>query len=508
MSIATLGAPGAIGNPAPRPLVKPLDRRGLLAVLGATLLLILIAGASAWQAGSNATALTMARATRARRNLAGDLLLAAMAAETSQRGYLLTLDPEYLAPLDEAETRLPMLITRAMATWPGDARLTLLNQAATAKLAELRWTATLAQTGRLADALAVVKTNAGFTNMQIIHTVTGRLAAEQDAMLIGEVSSIARGSRMLVGIDVAGLAMVFALAGLIALSLRTTLATLRSAREQAAAAYDALERNNGQLDEIVRHRTAALTAANEEIQRFAYIVSHDLRAPLVNIMGFTGELEQATAVLSRHAMTEPAPADLREAATEDIPEALRFIKSSTEKMDRLINAILKLSREGRRLLVAEPLDMPALLGQLVATMRHQADSKGAQVALGALPDLVADRLAVEQVFGNVVENALKYLKPGRPGEIRVQGRPEGGMVRYEISDNGRGIAARDYERVFELFRRAGDQTVPGEGIGLAHVRALVRRLGGSVECVSELGAGSTFVIRLPAAASYEREKLV
>ena len=105
----------------------------------------------------------------------------------------------------------------------------------------------------------------------------------------------------------------------------------------------------------------------------------------------------------------------------------------------------------------------------------------------------------------MVENALKYLKPGRPGDVCIQGRLEGRFACFDVSDNGRGIAARDYERVFELFRRAGDQSVPGEGIGLAHVRALVRRLGGSIGCTSEIGAGTVFHVRLPAVAPHERE---
>ncbi len=100
-------------------------------------------------------------------------------------------------------------------------------------------------------------------------------------------------------------------------------------------------------------------------------------------------------------------------------------------------------------------------------------------------------------FSNLLENALKYLQPGRPGRIEVSGRRVGRAVLYEVVDNGRGIAARDLERVFELFRRAGDQTVPGEGIGLAHVRALVRRLGGRIDCVSVEGVGSTFRVELP-----------
>ncbi len=480
----------------------------MVSVLAGIVLLLLIAAGAVWQAARNEEALSVAQATRAQRTLATDILTTATTAEGAQRGYLLTLNPDYLPPLVKAEHDLPALIARGKAVWPDDPRLTLLSQAATAKMAELRQTAALAQGGNLPGAMSIVRTNAGLTDIEVIRQVTTQLAGEQDRKLIDQVSRLSRGSHLLVGIDVAGLLMVFALAGLIALSLRGYLRTLRSAQAQAVTAQQALERNNRQLDETIRHRTAALTAANEEIQRFAYIVSHDLRAPLVNIMGFTSELEQATSILSRHAVSDDAPADLREAAREDIPEALRFIKSSTGKMDRLINAILRLSREGRRVLLPEPLDMTALLGGLMETMRHQAESRGAQVSLGSLPDLVGDRLAVEQVFGNVVENALKYLKPGRPGDIWIRGRLEGGTARYEVSDNGRGIAARDYERVFELFRRAGDQTVPGEGIGLAHVRALVRRLGGSIDCVSELDVGSTFTVTLPAVAAYEREALV
>ena len=496
---------GRAGTMQVRLSMKALDGRSLLSVAAAVILLLMIGAGSVWQARRNATALDVAQATRVLRNNATDLLVSATAAETAQRGYLLTLDPSYLQPLAQAETDLPRLVTAARARWPDDPRVALLATSVGVKLSELRQTADLAAAGQLPVALAIVKTNAGAINMAVIRRLTGELASEQDARLIDQVARVTRGSHILVAIDVAGLLMVFALAGLIALGLRGYLGTLRSAQAQTVAALDELERTNDGLDETVRQRTAALTAANEEIQRFAYIVSHDLRAPLVNIMGFTSELEQAAATLSRHAMAAEPPADVLAAVQEDIPEALRFIKSSTAKMDRLINAILKLSREGRRVLVPEALDMAALLGALLETMRHQAERVGAEVALGTVPGLVADRLAVEQVFGNVVENALKYLQPGRPGTVRIEGRLEGRFACFTVADNGRGIAARDYERVFELFRRAGDQSVAGEGIGLAHVRALVRRLGGSIDCVSELGVGTIFNIRLPALAAYERE---
>ena len=255
--------------------------------------------------------------------------------------------------------------------------------------------------------------------------------------------------------------------------------------------------------ESLRSREADLREANEEIQRFAYIVSHDLRSPLVNIMGFTTELEALRADTFRRlealrdAGSDPAERSTDRQLAEDFDEAIGFIKTSIGKMDRLINAILRLSREGRRDFHPERLDMNALLGGVVGGVAHQAEEAGATVTASRVPDLISDRLALEQVLSNLVENAIKYLRRGVAGRIEIGGRGLGGSVVYEVRDNGRGIDPRDRERVFELFRRSGVQDRPGEGIGLAHVRALVRRLGGTVTLTSELGQGSTFTVTLP-----------
>ena len=259
---------------------------------------------------------------------------------------------------------------------------------------------------------------------------------------------------------------------------------------------------NATLEDRVRERTAALSQANEEIQRFAYIVSHDLRSPLVNIMGFTSELETGIASVQKYLAGEQPDAALakeaRAAADDDIPEAVRFIRASTGKMDGLINAILKLSREGRRTLQPEPVDLVKLSAQAAASLKHQIDEAGATIELPATaPMLITDRLALEQVIGNLLDNAVKYLARDRPGRIVVAAEQVAGRVRVTVSDNGRGIAPQDHERIFELFRRAGPQDQPGEGIGLAHVRALVRRLGGDITVSSELGRGSAFQIDLP-----------
>jgi signal transduction histidine kinase len=270
------------------------------------------------------------------------------------------------------------------------------------------------------------------------------------------------------------------------------------------ASRDELKRLNEGLEDEVAARTADLQRANDEIQRFAYIVSHDLRSPLVNVMGFTSELEAALKPLSGllDAAEERAP-DLvdpaaRAAVREDLPEALGFIRSSTQKMDRLINAILKLSREGRRVLAPERVDTQALFAGISDTLEHRRDELGATLEIEpGLPSVVSDRLALEQIFSNLVENAFKYLKPGRPGQVVVRGHVQHGRAVFEIEDNGRGVDPRDHERIFELFRRAGAQDQPGEGIGLAHVRALAYRLGGTVTVDSALDRGSTFRVSLP-----------
>jgi signal transduction histidine kinase len=310
-------------------------------------------------------------------------------------------------------------------------------------------------------------------------------------------------------VTIAGSCLVIALAGVSIFLVRRS----SRARDEAEAK---LRDNYLSLEATVDERTADLREANDEIQRFAYIVSHDLRSPLVNIMGFTSELEQLRgdifrriAGLSRQASLAPAlPDDATDAAepalegsdkqlSDDFSESLTFIKSSIAKMDRLISAILNLTREGRRDFKAERIDVRELIEGVVATVAHQAAEAEAEIRIEPLPNIASDRLALEQIFSNLIDNALKYLKAGVPGVISVRGRTKLGFAIYEITDNGRGIDPKDHQRIFDLFRRAGTQDKPGQGIGLAHVRALVRRLGGTISVASELHNGSTFTITLP-----------
>jgi signal transduction histidine kinase len=165
-------------------------------------------------------------------------------------------------------------------------------------------------------------------------------------------------------------------------------------------------------------------------------------------------------------------------------------------MDGLINAILKLSREGRRTLKPETIDLQGLLENAANAVRHQIVDAGGEVVIdGRPPALLSDRLTLEQIFGNLLDNAVKYRSKDRPLRVRIEaGVGPGNTVVVRVEDNGRGIAPQDHERIFELFRRSGSQDQAGEGIGLAHVRSMARNIGGDVGVQSELGTGSTFEI--------------
>lgn len=460
--------------------------------------LVMIVSGSIWLAERTGDALSLALSLEHRRAVSRQLLIEVQTAETGQRGFLLTGKEGYLAPYDAARRDIPALIGDLGESDATEAGLIArLRHAIDGKMSELTDTVASFLAGHPDAAMARVQTGEGEQLMTTIRELTASIGRDEGAALIIQVDLVQSRRRMLVAVEIAGLLVVLLMAALIAFGIRSYVLAMRASGRSLSLSNERLVEANQGLDEQVRDRTADLQTANDEIQRFAYIVSHDLRAPLVNIMGFTSELEQATALLRQHAATHQASADVLEAAEADIPEAIGFIKASTGKMDRLINAILHLSREGRRVMAAERLDMTELCQDIVAALRHQAMEKGAEVTVGSVPSLWGDRVAVEQVFTNIIDNALKYLKPGRPGQIRVEGRLESGMARFDIIDNGRGIAGRDHERVFELFRRAGDQSVPGEGIGLAHVRALVRRMGGSIDYESALDVGTTFTVWLP-----------
>src|SRR5712672_670477 len=433
-------------------------------------------------------------------------------AESAQRGYLSTLRSDFQADFEDAASELTPALMRLSQLVSGnpvqrrllDEMLPLTSQ----RIEEFRKTIELARTQRIDQAARIVREGIGREAMKRIDGLAGKMRAEEDRLFVERRTNADRSQTLAASMTGIGSGFVVVLAGISIFLVR------RSARARDYA--EALLRdNNLNLEATVNEHTADLREANDEIQRFAYIVSHDLRSPLVNIVGFTSELEELRADIFRRiaaldratAAASPVPEVASEAEpvlegedkqlSQDCSEALGFIKSSIARMDRLISAILNLTREGRREFEPERIDTNELIEGIVATVAHQAAEAEAQIRIEPLPDIVTDRLALEQVFSNLIDNALKYLKPGVPGEISVRGRTKLGFAIFEVADNGRGIEPKDHQRIFDVFRRAGAQDKPGQGIGLAHVRALVRRLGGTMSVSSELHCGSTFTITLP-----------
>lgn len=436
------------------------------------------------------------------RQINDDVMRLALDSESNQRGYLLTEQPAYFDRYQAAARALPGRLDeleRLVSDNPQQVtRIRLMRVAVAARLASLARNADAARRGDGIAALWDIRLGRGRIQMQAVRSLALAIDTAEARLLEVRQREARRSDRLTLVASGLGAALVIVSAIGVAVILRRYVRALKA----SGAELDALNRG---LEAAVAERTEQLTRANDEIQRFAYIVSHDLRAPLVNVMGYTSELEAAGRTLARQveAVRSEAPALLdREAVTaidEDIPEAIGFIRTSTVKMDRLINAILKLSREGRRALAPERLDMTAILQAIAGSLNHQVVEAGAEIRVEPLPELVSDRMAVEQIFGNLVDNAVKFFDRSRPGRVTISGSTEGAWATYRVSDNGRGIAAKDRERVFELFRRAGAQDRPGEGLGLAFVRNSVRRLGGSIELESEPGTGSTFTLIFPKA---------
>ncbi len=429
-------------------------------------------------------------------------------AEAARRGYLLHADAYFIAAFDGAAGGImPALaeLRRLTADNPRQqANVAGAVAVATRHLAELRRSIALAAAGRRDDAAAAFDVAANRRTVRASRAIGERMMAEEDRLLALRDAAQQGGLRLLLLIlSISGLLLVTVGTASIWVILRYT--------HDLAASRDALGALNANLEGAVRERTAELQRANDEIQRFAYIVSHDLRSPLVNVMGFTAELERATLSLARlvERVEQGAPDMLdvaaQDAVRSDLPEAIGFIRTSTQKMDRLINAILRLSREGRRPIAPERLDMTLILQGIIDSQRHRIDQLGIEMVIAPrLPEIVSDRLAIEQIFSNLVENAIKYLQPGRQGRIALSGRIETERAVFTVADNGRGIDARDHERIFDLFRRSGMQDQPGEGIGLAHTRALAYRLGGTITVDSRLGEGATFRVSLPRVFTVEQ----
>jgi signal transduction histidine kinase len=283
--------------------------------------------------------------------------------------------------------------------------------------------------------------------------------------------------------------------------------TLHAAADRLVAAAAAERRYEAELEERAEELATInqdLRHKSQEIETFVYGVSHDLRSPLVNLQGFSREIELSCDDLIRLLAPASLPPELRarlSAVEGDLREAVHYILASVSSSGRLIDALLRLSRAGRVRYQWQEVDIGEVVQRVVDVLRVSLEAKGVRVTVGELPPARGDLTAVEQIFGNLLSNAVNYLAPGRPGEIEIgaESGPPGTPVTYFVRDNGLGIPKSFREKVFVAFERFHADAAPGEGIGLALVRRAVERHGGEVGVESEEGVGSVFLFTLPGA---------
>ena len=245
-----------------------------------------------------------------------------------------------------------------------------------------------------------------------------------------------------------------------------------------------------------------MRSKNEELESIVFIASHDLRSPLVNIEGFTGEVKKACQEVQKLLEKAKAPRDVQQQLDyllhTDIPESIGFISTGTGKMDTLLTGLLRLSRIGTATIYIEPVNMNMLMQTVLGAMRFQIRELDVDVIVSNLPNCMGDAVQINQVFSNLVDNAIKYRHPDRRARIEITGTEEGEMAVYAVNDNGIGIEPQHYDKIFEIFHQLNPaSTQRGEGLGLTIVRRILNRLDGRIDLRSEIGRGSTFLVSLP-----------
>ena len=281
-----------------------------------------------------------------------------------------------------------------------------------------------------------------------------------------------------------------------------TFTPVREAGYVNVYALDITERKLAEGEQ--EHLMNVLEAKNKEMQSIVYIASHDLRSPLVTLHGFSSELgyscKKLEEVLAGEKISPAGRENLTSLLEKEIPESLKFIEAGTDKLEMLIDGLLRLSRVGSISIEIESLDMNKMVENIVDTMRFEIKTRGASVKVGDLPGCWGDTGQINQIFSNLLSNALKYLSPVRKGVIRISGRVEGAMSVYSVEDNGIGIAPDHQENIFEIFHRLRpEEKAGGEGLGLSIVRRILDRHNGKVWVESTEGQGATFYIAIPTA---------
>ncbi len=357
-----------------------------------------------------------------------------------------------------AGRRLP-LVDRAIQMWTqGDDNVDQMVQVA----------------GEIQSAVSAGQTRAQMRPLLVrVYEIDARLSGLEHEFSLAISQQTRQIKLVLIGIalPVAGLLLIF---GATVLSHKVMLKEI--------AAENALRELNAELEQRVIDRTAQLVEANQQLESFSYSVSHDLRAPLRAIQGFSRMLED----------------DHRESLSEEGRRLLEVVVENTQRMTQLIDDLLTFSRLGRQSLVPTEIDMTELAKEAFDALEASISKDSTQLVLDTLPPAYADRALLRQVWINLLSNAAKYSGTRSSPRIEITGRSDTAEQVYCVRDNGVGFNMKYYDKLFGVFQRLHTVSeFPGTGVGLAIVERIIARHGGRVWAESTENEGAAFYFSLP-----------
>jgi signal transduction histidine kinase len=428
-------------------------------------------------------------------------------AEAGQRGYLITGDPKYLAPYEEAAGKIHGqldVLARLIADDPDEqARFASLREAVSQRLAILQQVIGARRRGGFEAAQAMVREGRGLGAMQDARRLVEEVrASEEHALARHDAQREASAATATATLISSGVFNLFLLAMIAYVVRRDMLARARAADEQRHKVE--LERDNLRLSADVEERrrmnesltalTQRLEQSNRELQDFASVASHDLQEPLRKIQAFGDRL--------RNRFAGQLGTDGRDYVDR--------MHAAASRMQTLINDLLAFARVTTKAHPFAPVDLNAVVRDVLSDLEARVESSGGKVEVGELPTVDADAFQVRQLFQNLIANALKFRKPDAPPLVRItSSRINAGangdgaatvppMHEIRIADNGIGFDEKYLDRIFNVFQRLhGRAEYEGTGIGLAVCRKIVERHGGTITAQSREGEGSTFVVVLP-----------
>lgn len=408
------------------------------------------------------------------------ILSAVKDAETGQRGYLLTGRESYLEPYNIAtKTINPQIkeLKKLLASDPNQQQqLSILEPLVQKKITELKETIDLKKIQDAKAAREIVLTNQGQEFMDRIRAAIQDMESKESKQLQNWLKAKEEEAQRVQVLFLLGIVLNLIAFYLVCHAIQQE----TNERRQAEAS---LKQLNEQLDSKVQERTAelkevntSLLLSNRELEQFAYVASHDLQEPLRAVNSYTQLLAR------KYQGNLDAKAD----------KYIGYIVEGSTRMQQLINDLLELSRVGTRCKDLKPTDCEAVLSQVLDNLKVALAENNALITHDPLPTVMGDQTQLIQLFQNLIGNAIKF-RGEEPPRVHVSAVQQEHEWAFEVCDNGIGMEAEYFERIFMIFQRLNSRKeYPGTGIGLAVCKKIVERHGGRIWVESTLGSGTTF----------------